>query len=95
MSKPTVLIIGEVLQDFAACLLAEKHSNLKITILEKDKEVLKRFVFPEGRCNVTHACFEPRDLVKFYPRGEKELYAPFLQFQPKDTIEWFLKTVLP
>jgi predicted Rossmann fold flavoprotein len=29
--------------------------------------------------------------VKFYPRGEKELYAPFLQFQPKDTIEWFSK----
>jgi predicted Rossmann fold flavoprotein len=29
--------------------------------------------------------------LKFYPRGEKELYAPFLQFQPKDTIEWFSK----
>ena len=26
-----------------------------------------------GRCNVTHACFEPRELVKRYPRGSREL----------------------
>ena len=93
MSKTSVLIIGGGAAGFfAACLLAEKHSNIKITILEKDKEVLKKVsISGGGRCNVTHACFEARDLVKFYPRGEKELYAPFLHFQPKDTIEWFSK----
>jgi predicted Rossmann fold flavoprotein len=93
MSKPTVLIIGGGAAGFfSACLLAENHSNIKITILEKDKEVLKKVrISGGGRCNVTHACFEHGDLVKFYPRGEKELYAPFLQFQPKDTIEWFSK----
>ena len=93
MSKPTVLIIGGGAAGFfSACLLAENNSNIKITILEKDKEVLKKVrISGGGRCNVTHACFEHGDLVKFYPRGEKELYAPFLQFQPKDTIEWFSK----
>ena len=93
MSKPTVLIIGGGAAGFfSACLLAENHSNIKITILEKDKEVLKKVrISGGGRCNVTHACFEHGDLVKFYPRGEKELYAPFLKFQPKDTIEWFSK----
>jgi len=91
MSKPTVLIIGGGAAGFfAACELSEKHGNVKITILEKDKEVLKKVrISGGGRCNVTHACFEPKDLVTFYPRGEKELYAPFLQFQPKDTIQWF------
>lgn len=42
-----------------------------------------------GRCNVTHACFEPKELVKNYPRGGKELVGPFHQFQPSDTIQWF------
>jgi predicted flavoprotein YhiN len=32
-----------------------------------------------GRCNVTHAIFEPNELVKFYPR-EKELRGPFISF---------------
>ncbi|MBC7440771.1 MAG: NAD(P)/FAD-dependent oxidoreductase, partial [Flavobacterium sp.] len=44
-----------------------------------------------GRCNVTHACFVPGELVKFYPRGEKELRGPFNQFSSGDTIEWFEK----
>jgi predicted flavoprotein YhiN len=42
-----------------------------------------------GRCNVTHACFDPNELVKHYPRGEKELRGPFHQFSSGDTIEWF------
>jgi predicted Rossmann fold flavoprotein len=40
---------------------------------------------------VTHAIFEPNELVKFYPRGEKELRGPFHQFCSGDTIEWFEK----
>ncbi len=44
-----------------------------------------------GRCNVTHACFEPEELVKFYPRGEAELLKPFKRFNPTDTINWFEK----
>ncbi len=42
-----------------------------------------------GRCNVTHACFDPKLLIKNYPRGEKELLGPFNRFGPKDTIDWF------
>jgi predicted Rossmann fold flavoprotein len=44
-----------------------------------------------GRCNVTHACFDPKILVKNYPRGEAELLGPFMRFNPKNTIEWFAK----
>jgi predicted Rossmann fold flavoprotein len=42
-----------------------------------------------GRCNVTHACFEPSRLVDFYPRGSRELRSLFARFQPQDTIAWF------
>lgn len=93
MKKPTVIIIGGGAAGFfSACQLIDSKFNGKIIILEKDKEVLKKVrISGGGRCNVTHNCFEPRELSKFYPRGEKELYGPFLQFQPRDTIAWFLK----
>ena len=77
---------------FTAINIAEKHPNLKIAILERGKEVLTKVrISGGGRCNVTHACFEPNELVKFYPRGEKELKGPFNQFCSGDTIEWFEK----
>lgn len=42
-----------------------------------------------GRCNVTHACFDPNLLVQNYPRGGKALRGAFSRFQTKDTVEWF------
>ncbi|MEO1451640.1 MAG: aminoacetone oxidase family FAD-binding enzyme, partial [Bacteroidota bacterium] len=44
-----------------------------------------------GRCNLTHACFDPRELATFYPRGQKELLGPFHHFGPGDTLDWFEK----
>jgi len=41
-----------------------------------------------GRCNVTHACFDPKELIKFYPRGNKELLGPFHQFMTGDMMAW-------
>jgi len=77
---------------FTAINIAEKNPKLKIAILERGKEVLTKVrISGGGRCNVTHACFEPNELVKFYPRGEKELRGPFHQFCSGDTIEWFEK----
>ncbi|MEI9961161.1 MAG: NAD(P)/FAD-dependent oxidoreductase [Limisphaerales bacterium] len=42
-----------------------------------------------GRCNVTHACFDARELTMRYPRGERALIAPLKQFQASDTVAWF------
>ncbi len=81
---------------FAAINIAESAPNLKIAILERGKEVLSKVrVSGGGRCNVTHACFVPNDLVKFYPRGEKELRGPFHAFASGDTIEWFESRGVP
>lgn len=92
-----VLIVGGGAAGFfTAVNLAEKNPDFKIAILERGKEVLTKVrVSGGGRCNVTHACFIPNDLVKFYPRGEKELRGPFHQFCSGDTIEWFEKHGVP
>ncbi|MCO6147185.1 NAD(P)/FAD-dependent oxidoreductase [Flavobacterium sp. NRK1] len=92
MSKNFDVIIagGGAAGFFTAINIAESSPKLKIAILERGKEVLSKVrISGGGRCNVTHACFIPDDLVKFYPRGEKELKGPFNRFCSGDTIEWF------
>lgn len=77
---------------FAAINIAEKHRNARVVMLEKSSKLLDKVrMSGGGRCNVTHACFEPKELVKFYPRGEKELLSAFMQFNPTHTIQWFEK----
>ena len=87
-----IIIGGGAAGFFTAINIVEKNPNLKVAILERGKSVLEKVrISGGGRCNVTHACFVPNDLVKFYPRGEKELKGPFHQFCSGDTIEWFEK----
>ncbi|WP_177762927.1 NAD(P)/FAD-dependent oxidoreductase [Flavobacterium sp. I3-2] len=75
---------------FTAINIAENNSDLRIAILERGKEVLGKVkISGGGRCNVTHACFVPNLLTKFYPRGERELRGPFHTFCSGDVIEWF------
>jgi len=85
-----VIVGGGASGFFAAINIAENNPNLKIAILERGKETLAKVrISGGGRCNVTHACFDIPELVKFYPRGEKELRGSFSVFSPKDTIDWF------
>jgi len=75
---------------FAAITCAENYPNCRVTIFERGKNVLEKVrISGGGRCNVTHACFDPRDLVKNYPRGSRELLGPFMQFGPEQTLAWF------
>ncbi|ARV06547.1 flavoprotein [Polaribacter sp. SA4-10] len=85
-----IIIGGGAAGYFTAINAKENNPELDITILEKSGDVLQKVkISGGGRCNVTHACFEPKELVKFYPRGEKELLGPFHQFMTGDTFEWF------
>lgn len=87
-----IIVGGGAAGFFTAINCVEKNPGLKVAILERGQEVLTKVrISGGGRCNVTHACFVPNDLVKFYPRGEKELRGPFHQFSAGDTIEWFEK----
>ncbi|WP_341216789.1 NAD(P)/FAD-dependent oxidoreductase, partial [uncultured Wocania sp.] len=87
-----IIIGGGAAGFFAAINIAEQNPDLKVAILERSKEGLQKVkISGGGRCNVTHAEFIPQDLVRNYPRGEKELLGPFHQFMTGDTIEWFEK----
>ncbi|MDR0533312.1 MAG: NAD(P)/FAD-dependent oxidoreductase [Verrucomicrobiales bacterium] len=90
-TQPHLIIVGGGAAGFFAALTAKSANNeLQVTILEATSQVLRKVAISGGgRCNVTHACFEPKELVKFYPRGNRELLGAFHKFQPRDTVEWF------
>lgn len=91
MSERRIVVVGGGAAGFfAAITCAEVSPGIKVTLLEKTAQFLSKVrISGGGRCNVTHACFDPRELSGFYPRGGSALMAPFQTFQPSDTIEWF------
>ena len=92
--KQIIIIGGGAAGFFCAANLDEK--KYKVTILEQNSDVLQKVkISGGGRCNVSHACFDPKELVQFYPRGNKELLSVFTKFQPGDTMEWFEKRKIP
>ena len=95
-TKKIIIVGGGAAGFFCAIRAAERaqemNRSVDIHILEASDSVLKKVrISGGGRCNVTHHCFKPRDLVKNYPRGQKELISVFHRFQPQDTVDWFQK----
>lgn len=90
MAEKAIVIGGGASGFFAAIACAEANPEMEVVIFEKSSKVLDKVrVSGGGRCNVTHACFDPRALTQFYPRGERELMGPFSKFGPDDVMEWF------
>ena len=91
MSSLRIVVIGGGAAGFfGAITAAETFPLATITILEKNRQVLGKVrVSGGGRCNVTHACFDNRQLVKHYPRGEKWLRPLLTQFDAQATVRWF------
>jgi predicted Rossmann fold flavoprotein len=85
-----VVIGGGAAGFFGAIAAAEASPHAQVTLLEASPQVLAKVrISGGGRCNVTHACFDPTALVQHYPRGGKALRGPFARFQPQDTVAWF------
>ena len=87
--KKIAIIGGGAAGFFTAANLGEKLGRRTILFEQSPAPLQKVRISGGGRCNVTHACFNPVDLVEFYPRGKKELLSVFTKFQPGDTMEWF------
>jgi predicted Rossmann fold flavoprotein len=90
--KDIIIIGGGAAGFFAAASSAENNPGNNVIILEKGNTVLGKVkISGGGRCNVTNACSDPAELIKYYPRGGKELLSPFHRFSSLNTIEWFVK----
>lgn len=88
--RSVVVIGGGAAGFFAAVRCAELYPGIEVILLERGKELLGKVkVSGGGRCNVTHACFVPKELIRYYPRGSRELLGPFNRFACGDTMEWF------
>ena len=86
--KKVIIIGGGASGFFTAANIDTKLYD--VTILEQNSDVLQKVkISGGGRCNVSHACFDPRELVQSYPRGNKELLSVFTKFQPGDTMNWY------
>ena len=85
------IVIGGGPAGFFAAITARRGDpSTPVLLLEQGAEVLRKVrVSGGGRCNVTHACFDPRELVAHYPRGARELRGPFHHFGPAETVAWF------
>jgi predicted Rossmann fold flavoprotein len=85
-----VVIGGGAAGFFGAIACTQANPQAQVTLIEASRQPLaKVLISGGGRCNVTHACFEPKNLVQNYPRGGKALLGTFTRFQPLDTISWF------
>jgi predicted Rossmann fold flavoprotein len=89
-SRRVIVVGGGAAGFFAAITCAEAAPNCEVTILERGSQFLSKVrISGGGRCNVTHSCFDARELAGRFPRGERELISTFNRFQATDTVDWF------
>ena len=75
---------------FMAAITAAEQSSLSVLILEGGLKPLRKVLISGGgRCNVTNACSDIRELITNYPRGGKSLFGLFHRFSTFDSVEWF------
>ena len=75
---------------FMAAIAAAEAGARRVLVLEGTPEPLgKVLISGGGRCNVTHACWDPQELVGHYPRGSRALRGPFSRFASGDALAWF------
>ena len=90
INKLSHVVIGGGAAGFFGACVCKNSSQEEVLVLEKSGQLLSKVrISGGGRCNVTHACFEPKELAANYPRGYKALVGPFYRFGPQQTIEWF------
>jgi len=89
MRPANVIVVGGGAAGFFAAITAAE-AGTRVTLLERGPQLLSKVrISGGGRCNVTHACFDPREFATRYPRGGRELIGPFHRFHARDIVAWF------
>jgi hypothetical protein len=84
------VVAGGGAAGFLAAITAAEAGLGDVHVLEATAEPLTKVrISGGGRCNVTHACWDPVVLVGHYPRGSRALRGPFSRFAPGDAVAWF------
>jgi predicted Rossmann fold flavoprotein len=88
-----IAIIGGGAAGFFSAITAKREfPKADVVIYERSSKVLSKVkVSGGGRCNVTNATFDNRQLAANYPRGENYLRKAFEIFNAQSTVEWFEK----
>nr|WP_186469761.1 NAD(P)/FAD-dependent oxidoreductase [Synechococcus sp. A18-25c] len=85
-----LIVVGGGPAGYMAAITAAEQGLSRVLILEGTPEPLQKVrISGGGRCNVTHACWDPRELATHYPRGSRPLRGPFSRFACGDAITWF------
>jgi predicted Rossmann fold flavoprotein len=84
-----IIVVGGGAAGFFAAITAAEQ-GAKVLLLERTSRFLDKVrISGGGRCNVTHACFEPGEFAAHYPRGGRALLGLLQQFSARDTVAWF------
>jgi len=68
----------------------------KVLLLEKNSELGKKMLLTgNGRCNITHAEFDVRALIRSYGENGSFLFSAFHTFGPKETMDFFENIGVP
>ncbi|MEM6255173.1 MAG: NAD(P)/FAD-dependent oxidoreductase [Cyanobacteria bacterium P01_D01_bin.156] len=90
MNANIAVVGGGAAGFFGAIAAAQTNPQATVTLYEAGPECLAKVrISGGGRCNVTHHCFDPAQLVQNYPRGGKALRGAFSRFHPQDTVAWY------
>lgn len=81
---------------FAAITVKENFPGANVAIFEKSKHLLAKVkVSGGGRCNVTNACTDIKQLSEAYPRGKTALKRAFHTFNTQHAMQWFESRGVP
>ena len=96
-ASPRIAIVGAGASGyFAAVQCARDNPSASVCLYERGRRGLAKVLASGGgRCNLSHACFEPSELCAHYPRGSRELLGPFYAFGARDALDWFAAEHVP